>query len=131
MPPGVPAPTDSSPALGHFDVTQNDSASLLDLEEREYFSEGLAKYYQHILHLFEKVKAYSYVAEFAQMALQSLTPSRRDVRPNASLQQTLTNATKSPDQQTELLSRLFNAQIQTSHFEEAYATLTRHTNPIL
>ncbi|KAJ9663788.1 hypothetical protein H2201_005509 [Coniosporium apollinis] len=102
-------------ALGHFDVRRNDSSGLLSLDEQDYFSEGIPKYYQHILSLFEKVKVHSYVAEFAEMALQALSLGREDT----------------PDQKTELLSRLFNALIQTSHFEEAYATLTRHTNPIL
>ncbi len=122
---------DSLPALGHFDVRQNDSAGLLDLDEQEYFSDGLAKYYQHILNLFEKVKARSYVADFARMALQSVNLGREDVCLCPFLQQARANHTQTSDQKTELLSRLFGANIQTSHFEEAYATLTRHTNPIL
>lgn len=71
--------TDTLPALGHFDVRLNDSSGLLSLDEQDYFSEGTPKYYQHILSLFKKVKAHSYVAEFAEMGLQVLSLGREDV----------------------------------------------------
>lgn len=66
-------------ALGHFDVDQSDSAALLDPEEREHFSEGLARYYQHALNLFDKLKLHAFVVDFANLALQSLTTSDAQV----------------------------------------------------
>ncbi len=53
-------------------MDQSDSARLLDADEKSYFSDGLYRYYQHVLSLFEKVKAHSHVVDFADLALQSL-----------------------------------------------------------
>ena len=60
------------PAMGFFDVSQHDYADLLNIDEREYFSDGLCRFYQHVLSLFEKARAYSYVADFAKLALLAL-----------------------------------------------------------
>lgn len=55
----------------YFDAEQNDSATLLDLHEREHFNDGLARYYLHVVALFDKARAMSYVAEFAGLGLQA------------------------------------------------------------
>jgi len=55
----------------YFDADQNDSANLLDLDEREHFNDGLARYYRHVVALFDKVRAMSYVAEFADLGMQA------------------------------------------------------------
>jgi DNA repair protein RAD51/nuclear pore complex protein Nup160 len=101
------------PALGMFSVEDNDSAGLVSATDRDLFSEGLARYYSHVLGLFEKAKAYSYVAEFAQLGLRSLT-GRED-----------------EELKTELLQRLFTASIQTARFQEAYTAMTRHSDAAL
>src|ERR1051326_5019844 len=103
-------------AEGFFDV--NVTEGLLTPEEKDYFAEGLPRYYQHVFGLFEKVKVYSYVADFARLALQSLAASTRKPEDETALQ-------------TEFLSRLFNASLQTSRFEEAYSSLTHYTNKSL
>lgn len=100
----------TSTALGMFSVEDADSAGLVSEIDRNLFSEGLARYYSHVLGLFEKVKAYSYVAEFAQLGLRSLT-GRED-----------------EELKTELLQRLFTASVQTARFQEAYTAMTRHSN---
>lgn len=100
-------------ALGMFSVEDNDSAGLVSATDRDLFSEGLARYYSHVLGLFEKVKAYSYVAEFAQLGLRSLV-GRED-----------------EELKTELLQRLFTASIQTARFKEAYTAMTRHSDAAL
>jgi DNA repair protein RAD51/nuclear pore complex protein Nup160 len=100
-------------ALGMFSVEDNDSAGLVSETDRNLFSEGLAKYYSHVLGLFEKYKAYSYVAEFAQLGLRSLTGREDD------------------ELKTELLQRLFTASIQTARFQVAYTAMTRHTDAAL
>ena len=93
-----------------FSVEDADSAGLISEIDRNLFSEGLARYYSHILGLYEKVKAFSYVAEFAQLGLRSLT-GRED-----------------QELKTELLQRLFTASIQTARFQEAYTAMTRHSD---
>lgn len=96
-----------------FSVEDTDTAGLVSETDRNLFSEGLAKYYSHVVGLFEKVKAYSYVAEFAQLGLRSL-PGRED-----------------QETRTELLQRLFTACIQTARYQEAYTAMTRHGDDAL
>ena len=67
---------------------------------------GLAKYYSHIAALYERYKAYSYVVEFARLAIQFL-----GLKPDSTL-------TK-----TDMISRLFNAAVATSHFDLAHSSL--------
>ncbi|KAF2266808.1 hypothetical protein CC78DRAFT_491191 [Lojkania enalia] len=100
-------------ALGMFSIDDADELNFIPPDDRESFSDGLPRYYQHVLGLFEKVKAYSFVAEFAQLALRSFVGSEGEAL------------------RSELLSRLFNASIQTSKFDEAYSALTRHTDASL
>jgi nuclear pore complex protein Nup160 len=67
--------------------------------------------------LFDKEKYYSYVIDFARIALQFATAGSTE---NYIL-----------DLRTELHSRLFNAALQTSRWEIAYSTLTLFTNQAL
>ncbi|KAF4971064.1 hypothetical protein FSARC_2012 [Fusarium sarcochroum] len=82
------------------------SSGLLDDIEWNLLNHGLAKYYSHIVALFEKQKAYSYVVEFARLAMQFLG-YKQDAM-----------FTK-----TDMQSRLFNAAVATSQFELAHTTL--------
>jgi hypothetical protein len=100
-------------ALGHFSVEESDSSGLVLEAERNSFSEGLASYYGHVVGLFEKVKAYSYVADFARLGLRSLTGQEEQ------------------ELKTDLLQRLFSASIQTSRFENAYSAMARHNDTAL
>jgi hypothetical protein len=100
-------------ALGHFSVEDSDSAGLVSEAERNSFSEGLGSYYGHIIGLFEKVKAYSHVVEFARLGLRSLTGQQDQ------------------ELKTDLLQRLFTASVQTSRFEDAYSAMTRHSDAAL
>ncbi|KAI4687498.1 uncharacterized protein J4E88_003087 [Alternaria novae-zelandiae] len=101
-------------ALGPmFDVAEEDKANLISEVERNSFSEGLAHYYGHVIGLFEKAKAYSYVADFAKLGLRSLM-GQEDV-----------------ELKTDLLQRLFTASIQTSRFQDAYGALIRHRDTAL
>ncbi|KAF2471944.1 uncharacterized protein BDR25DRAFT_284258 [Lindgomyces ingoldianus] len=95
-------------ALGMFSIDDADTISFIPLEQRDSFSEGLAKYYYHILGLFEKVKAFSHAADFARLGLRSLM------------------GTEDEDLKSDLLSRLFSSSIQTSRFDDAYSAMTRH-----
>jgi DNA repair protein RAD51/nuclear pore complex protein Nup160 len=102
--------TNKFPAIGIFNIDDSDSINLTSPDERDLFSDGLPNYYLHVLSLFEKAKAHAFVADFAKLGLQSLTGDEPQFV------------------KTELLSRLFNASIQTSRFEEAYTALVRHTD---
>ncbi|EGS23308.1 uncharacterized protein CTHT_0009760 [Thermochaetoides thermophila DSM 1495] len=83
------------------------SAGLLDDTEWNLLNSGLPNYYAHIVNLYDKQKAYSYVMEFSRLALQFAQTSNQD---SASIK-------------TEMLSRLFTASTATSHFEEAHSAL--------
>lgn len=100
-------------ALGEFDINAADSMGLIPAEQRNSFTAGLPRYYDHVLGLFEKVKAYPYVAEFARLGLRTLRAKTDD------------------ELRTDLLSRLFNASIQIAQFDDAYSAVIRHTNAAL
>ncbi|KAF7559693.1 hypothetical protein G7046_g4462 [Stylonectria norvegica] len=82
------------------------SSGLLDDTEWNLLNSSLAKYYSHVVALYEKQKVYSYVVEFARLAIQFLG-SKPDFA-----------STK-----TEMLSRLFNAAVATSQFDLAHTSL--------
>ncbi|GAB1311256.1 Nucleoporin Nup120/160-domain-containing protein [Madurella fahalii] len=83
------------------------SAGLLDDTEWNLLNSGLPNYYAHIVSLYDRQKAYSYVMDFSRLALQFVQTGSQD-----------TAGTK-----TEMLSRLFTASAAISHFEEAHSAL--------
>ncbi|KAF2639862.1 hypothetical protein P280DRAFT_454027 [Massarina eburnea CBS 473.64] len=101
-------------AIGsEFDVQSADSANLVSIIDRDDFSEGLPRYYKHVLGLFEKVKAYSYVADFAHLGLRGLYGNEDVVL------------------KSELLQRLFTASLHTARFSDAYTAMIRHNHGAL
>jgi nuclear pore complex protein Nup160 len=94
------------------------SSTLLDILSVDSFNNGLPKYYQHILSVFEHARSFSHVADFASFALQAL---ERDTQ----------KAEHDPDYanlRSDLLSRLFHASQKTCQFDKAYSALSRYTN---
>jgi nuclear pore complex protein Nup160 len=83
------------------------SAGLLDETEWNLLNSGLPNYYAHIVSLYDRQKAYSYVMEFSRLALQFVQQGNHEV---AGIK-------------TEMLSRLFTASAAISHFEEAHSAL--------
>lgn len=68
------------------------SSGLLNPIDAAHFGDGLPNYYSHIVSLFEKRKVFSYVADFAKLALHVVRPSDLPVRiPPNSLQQNPVN----------------------------------------
>jgi DNA repair protein RAD51/nuclear pore complex protein Nup160 len=63
-----------------------------------------------VLSLFEKCEAYPFVVDFARLGLRCL------------------KGDENKDLRTELLSRLFNASIKISRFDDAYSAMIRHTD---
>jgi nuclear pore complex protein Nup160 len=98
-------------------ATDRHSSGLLDDTEWNLLYAGLPRYYYHIVSLFDKDKLYSFVVDFARIALQFAAAGSKD---NYVL-----------DLRTELHSRLFNAALQTSRYEIAYSALTLFTNQAL
>ncbi|PNY24834.1 DNA repair protein RAD51 [Tolypocladium capitatum] len=82
------------------------SCGLLDDTEWNLLNQGQAKYYSHIVALYEEHRAYSYVLDFARLAVQFLGFARGN------------ESTKA-----DMLSRLFNAALATSQFELAHTSL--------
>lgn len=83
------------------------SAGLLDDTEWNLLNNGLPKYYSHIVNLYDRQKAFSFVIEFARIALQF-----------TSLQDPQSAAIHS-----DILSRLFIAATAISHFDIAHSAL--------
>ncbi|KAL6702375.1 hypothetical protein ACN47E_002491 [Coniothyrium glycines] len=101
-------------ALGStFNVEDADTAGLVSEHERNFFSDGLARYYSHVIGLCEKARAFSYVADFARLGLRTLVGGEDE------------------EVKTELLQRLFTASIHTSRFQDAYSAMTRLHDPAL
>ncbi|RDA90038.1 hypothetical protein CP533_4926 [Ophiocordyceps camponoti-saundersi (nom. inval.)] len=83
------------------------SCGLLDDTEWNLLNSGQARYYAHITALYEEQRAYSYVLEYARLAVQFATLGHgADV-----------------DLKTDMLSRLFYAALATSQFELAHTSL--------
>ena len=125
-----------------------DTAQLLSPEERNYFGTGVDKYYQHVASIFEKLKVYSYTADFADLALRTLDggddfeqsladidmrKSMSDSPAAARIEDTMEEIRllRVRESKTELLSRLFNALVQTGRFSEAYKALVQIKDPVL
>ncbi|KAH6626016.1 nucleoporin Nup120/160-domain-containing protein [Chaetomium sp. MPI-SDFR-AT-0129] len=89
------------------------SAGLLDDTEWNLLNSGLPNYYAHIVSLYDRQKAYSYVMEFARLALQFVHQGNNN---SSSFESSGTT-------KTEMLSRLFSAATAISHFEVAHTAL--------
>ncbi|PLB39967.1 nucleoporin Nup120/160 [Aspergillus candidus] len=91
------------------------SSTLLDIVSVDCFHNGLPKYFQHVLSIFEQARSFSHVADFASLALQALASEKRnETNPEYT---TL---------RTDVLSRLFYASIHSCHFDQAYSALSRY-----
>lgn len=85
--------------------TERHTGGLLDETEKNLLNSGLANYYSHIVSLYDRHKAFSYVIDFARLSLQfAQGPDAKATR-------------------VEMLSRLFTASTSISRFEMAHATL--------
>ncbi|GME37190.1 hypothetical protein GTA08_BOTSDO05323 [Neofusicoccum parvum] len=96
---------------GFFDIFNTDLYNFLNPSEKEYFHEGLSKFCQHVMYLFEKAKAYAYVIQWAEAALFAVQAEEQSG--NKMFKQ-------------EVLSRLFHGCVQSSNFRDAYGALSRY-----
>jgi hypothetical protein len=89
------------------------AAGLLTVDDTEHFHSGLGPYLQHILKLFKSVEAYSFAADFARLALAAWAnePSHQ-----------------AEEQQDDLLSNLFAAEVHCGRYNAAYTALTQLSN---
>ncbi|KAI8629262.1 nucleoporin Nup120/160-domain-containing protein [Xylariaceae sp. FL1651] len=83
------------------------SSGLLDDDEWNLLFAGLPRYYAHIVALYEKQKAYSFVVDFSRLALQFINKKTKD----ADLLR------------TEIQGRLFSGATAISRYELAHSTL--------
>ncbi|KAH8884026.1 hypothetical protein GQ53DRAFT_409523 [Thozetella sp. PMI_491] len=91
------------------------SSSLLDDTEWNLLNSGLPNYYSHIVNLFDRQKAHSFVARFARIALQFAHAPGHD---GAAVR-------------TELQSRLFSAATAIAHYDVAHSTLLSMSDEVL
>lgn len=95
-----------------------DRASLVLVDQYDYFNDGKSKYYQHVLSLFEKGNAQTYVADFARLALESLEATCTDGTHTEHYKATY---------RADILSRLFHASISIQDYTGAFQALTKYT----
>ncbi|KAI1436598.1 nucleoporin Nup120/160-domain-containing protein [Xylaria sp. CBS 124048] len=93
-------------SIPHADPGRH-SSGLLDDDEWNLLFNGMPRYYAHIVALYDKQKAFSYVVDFARLSLQFINKKTKDA-------DTL---------RTEVQSRLFSGATATSRFELAHSTL--------
>ncbi|KAI9674770.1 MAG: hypothetical protein M1817_001674 [Caeruleum heppii] len=79
----------------------------------EFFNAGLPKYYEHVISLFQREKAYSVAADFAETCLQFVHVSKS--HPHAQ------------DQRMKVLRCLFRCTIEITDYDRAYGALVRYT----
>ncbi|KAH1499648.1 hypothetical protein LV164_001133 [Aspergillus fumigatus] len=96
------------------------SSTLLDIVSVDCFHNGLPKYFQHILSIFEQARSFSHVADFASLALQALASENRDEKDPERI-----------NMRTDLLSRLFYASLKTCQFDLAYSAMSRYEDHAL
>ncbi|KAI6246010.1 Nucleoporin [Erysiphe necator] len=89
---------------------------IIESEKKLLFGSGLAKYYFHVMLLFQKGQFYSYVIEFARLSHQFIGTKREEEEENILKQ---------------IHIHLFNAALYTARYDIAYSALTRFTNPTL
>ncbi|KAL5341857.1 nucleoporin Nup120/160-domain-containing protein [Aspergillus crustosus] len=94
------------------------SSTLLDILSVDSFHNGLPKYFQHVLSIFEHAHAFSHVSDFASLALQALASE-----PPSDQAEKILEVSRL---RTDLLSRLFYASLQTCQFDQAYSALSRY-----
>ncbi|KAK0289425.1 hypothetical protein LTR35_002622 [Friedmanniomyces endolithicus] len=117
-----------------------DTASLIQPYEQDAFGGGKSAYFQHVAALFEKLKMYSYDADFAQLALENTKPLPDFSRSMAKLDkqksqpespaldridaaQEETRLLRLKESRDEISNRLFTALLLTGRFDEACAAL--------
>ena len=96
------------------------SSTLLDIVSANCFYNGLPKYFQHVLSIFEDERSFSHVAEFASLALQALESEHRSEED-----------VEYTSLRSDLLSRLFHASLTTCRFDQAYSAVSRYQNRVL
>lgn len=96
------------------------SSTLLDIVSVDSFYNGLPKYFQHIISVFEQARSFSHVADFASLALQALESEHRSDEDIDYV-----------NLRTDLLSRLFHASLKTARFDQAYSVLSRYNDRAL
>ncbi|RMZ89820.1 hypothetical protein DV736_g2949, partial [Chaetothyriales sp. CBS 134916] len=92
------------------------SAGLITLVDAECFYNGLPRYLQHILNLFDSARAYGEAAQFATLALQALQPGQKETVEGF---------------RTEVLSRLFTAELKLGRYHEAFEALIQFSDRAL
>ncbi|KAF2764638.1 hypothetical protein EJ03DRAFT_331683 [Teratosphaeria nubilosa] len=125
-----------------------DTANFLAADERNFFGSGYAEYFQHVAALFERSRAWSYVADFAGLALEHAQWVPNFAQRMAEID-SIKNANNSPAQKrmeaggeevhllklmhtrNEILSRLFTALRETGRWREAYEALAEIVGPPL
>ena len=116
---------------GIKELDVNETDDLFSTSDAQYFNAGMPKYYLHVVRLFEHENVYSFTVEFARTGLQ-FTRVRHDQvlsYEHAVLSETADAGQKDNSELlTELLSRMFNASLKTSCFDEAYSALMRYSD---
>jgi hypothetical protein len=117
----------------YFDADLEDPASLLDMDDREHFNEGLARYYQHVVKVFDNEHCMSYVAEFTELGLEAYEEEGTEVWGNSkrTSHDILTVLQQDPKLKNDLLCRQIQASLAICRFDTTCAALARLSDAAL
>jgi len=123
-----------------------DTSGLLKANEKGYLAEGLPRYYLHVSSLYEALRLHTYTADFALLslkvlghdddALSNLDNKKRSLLDSpAAMQVDMAmeelGLLRTQELKEDILSRLFNASLQTCHYQRAFDALLLFANPAL
>jgi hypothetical protein len=114
-----------------FLIEEVDSAGLVRPDERNSFGSGLVAIYMHYMNLFMSAKSQVYVVDFAKMALEQLNleATNPDVTVSKSARGRQASLSQPPKKdeniETDILSRMFSAALESEQLDVAYSALTR------
>jgi WD40 repeat protein len=128
-----------------------DTSNLLDLQARNFFADGLPRYYLHISYLFERSRLHAYTADFASLAAQEFAVNFENFDDNSMMDLDVRKRSLhgSPavaqvnlameelkllrvrELKEDILSRVFNASLQICRYKAAFDALLVFGNPVL
>ncbi|THY10375.1 hypothetical protein D6D01_09295 [Aureobasidium pullulans] len=128
-----------------------DTSNLIDLQARNFFSDGLPRYYLHISYLFERSRLHAYTADFASLAAQEFAVNFENFDDNSlidldtrkqgmhgspaatrvNLAMEEIKLLRVRELKEDILTRVFNASLQICRYKTAFDALLVFGNPVL
>lgn len=134
-----------------INIESLDTSGLVDLQARNFFADGLPRYYLHVSYLFERGRLHAYTADFASLAAQEFAVNFENFDDNSlidldSRKQSMHGSPAAArvdlameelrllrvrELKEDILMRVFNASLQICRYKPAFDALLVFGNPVL